>query len=122
MAIFPSAQADRNSSLAATLGGLGSRVDFSPVRITVRKMDKDVMFLVCPVDANCCLVGNWRTSIHKHWIAVRIGAAERALAPGYRKLYSLFVESDEFVLRIRLTRSVTDLFDQLEGRPSGEVI
>jgi hypothetical protein len=42
-----------------------------------------------------------------------------ALAPGYRKLYSLFVESDEFVLRIRLTRSVTDLFDQLEGRPSG---
>jgi hypothetical protein len=34
----------------------------------------------------------------------------------------LFVESDEFVLRIRLTRSVTGLLDQLEGRPSGEVI
>ena len=61
-------------------------------------------------------------SIHKHWIAVRIGAAESALAPGYRKLYSLFVESDEFVLRIRLTRSVTDLFDQLEGRPSGDAL
>lgn len=76
------------------------------------------MFLVCPVHANCCLVGNWRTSIHQHWIESR----RKRVGIGYRKLYSLFVESDEFVLRIRLTRSVTDLFDQLEGRPSGEVI
>ena len=33
-----------------------------------------IMFLVCPVDAK------------------RVGAAESALATGYRKLYSLFVE------------------------------
>ena len=31
-----------------------------------------IMFLVCPVDANCCLVGKWRTNIHKHLIAVRL--------------------------------------------------
>jgi hypothetical protein len=38
------------------LDGLGSRVDLSPIRIALRKTDEDVMFLVCPVDANSCLV------------------------------------------------------------------
>ena len=38
------------------------------------------MFLVCPVDANGRLIENWRTNIHKHWIAVMIRAAESALA------------------------------------------
>jgi hypothetical protein len=38
------------------------------------------MFLVCPIDANGRLVENCRMDIHKYWIAVRIGAAESALA------------------------------------------
>jgi len=104
------------------LDGLGSRVDLSPIRIALRKADEDVMFLVCPVDANSCLVGKWRRNIHKHLIAVYDLSRRKRVGTGYRKLYSLFVESDEFVLRIRLTRSVTDLLDQLEGRPSEEVI
>jgi hypothetical protein len=40
----------------ALLDGFRSRVNLSPIRITIRKTDKDVMFPVCPVDANGCLV------------------------------------------------------------------
>jgi hypothetical protein len=47
------------------LDGLGSRVDLSLIRITISKPDKDVMFLVSPVDANCCSVGKSRTDSHK---------------------------------------------------------
>ena len=67
------------------------------------------------------MVNGGRISINKS-IAVRDWSHRKRVGTGHRKLYSLFVESDEFVLRIRLTRSVTGLLDQLEGRPSGEVI
>jgi hypothetical protein len=38
------------------LDGLGSRVDFSSVRIAIRETDEDVMFLICPVDSNGRLI------------------------------------------------------------------
>jgi hypothetical protein len=38
------------------------------------------MFLGSPVDADGCLVGKWRTNIHKHVIAVGMETAESALA------------------------------------------
>jgi hypothetical protein len=80
------------------------------------------MGLVCPVDADGCLVGKWRTNIHKTF-GLRLG-----LEPQKARWHwlSKVVQSVRRVrrnhLRIRLTRNVTDLLDQLEGRPSGEVI
>jgi hypothetical protein len=43
---------------------------FYEVSLGHGEADEDVMFLVCPVDANSCLVGKWRRNIHKHLIAV----------------------------------------------------
>ena len=47
------------------LDGLGSGVDLAPVRIAISKTDEDIMFLVSPVEANCCPVGKWGTDSHK---------------------------------------------------------
>jgi hypothetical protein len=63
----PPSRPTRSSFQTIRVSPAPKRGDFSPVRITVRKMDKDVMFLVCPVDANCCLVGNSRQNFRPFW-------------------------------------------------------
>jgi hypothetical protein len=67
------------------------------------------MFLGSPVDADGCLVGKWRTNIHKHVIAVGMETAESA--------WHWLSKAAQAVRSVK-QHNLEDSFNQTRGQPA----